>query len=130
VSGEQIDVAQRLWDAWERGDAAAMFELIHPEVVSTQFPEQVDVADYRGHEGVREVMEGWIGTWDDWQIELLDIREIGDKALLSLHQSGRGKTSGAAMDGDVWFVWTVRDGKVARWQMFSSEAEAVEAASG
>ena len=123
-------VARQLWAAWEQGDAAAMFELIHPEIVSTQFPEQVDVSDYHGHEGVGQVMEGWIGTWDDWKIELLDVREIGDSALLSLHQSGRGKTSGAAMDGDVWFVWGVRDGKVARWQMFSSEAEAVAAASG
>ena len=121
-------VARELWAAWERGDLPAMFALIHPEVVSTQFPEQVDVADYHGHEGVREVMEDWIGTWDDWKIELLDVREIGDNALLYLHQSGRGKGSGAAMAGDVWFVWGVRDGKVARWQMFSSQAEALAAA--
>ena len=123
-------VARQLWDAWERGDLPAMFELIDPEVVSRQFPEQVDVADYHGHDGVREVMEDWIGTWADWKIELLDVREFGDAALLSLHQSGRGKSSGVAMEAPVWFVWNVRDGKVTRWLMFSSEREALEAASG
>src|SRR5215213_11506212 len=91
--------ARELWDAWERGDFEAMFELIDPEIVSRQFPEQIDVRDYHGHAGVREVMEDWIGTWDDWKIELLELREVGDAAVLSLHQSGRGKGSGAAMEG-------------------------------
>ena len=130
MSDEAVAVARKLWDAWEQGDAAAMFELIDPEIVSTQFPEQVDVTDYHGHEGVSAVMADWIGTWDDWKIELLDLRAIGDVAFLSLHQSGRGKGSGVAMEGDVWFLWTVRGGKVARWQMFQSEDEALAAASG
>ena len=121
-------MARRLWDAWESGDVEAMFELIDPEIVSTQFPEQVDVADYHGHDGVRAVMEDWIGTWDDWKIQLLDVRAFGDAALLSLRQSGRGKGSGAAMEARVWFVWRMRDGKVTRWQMFSSEPEALAAA--
>ena len=123
-------MARELWAAWERGDVAAMFELVDPEIVSRQFPEQADVRDYHGHDGVREVMEDWIGTWEDWKIELLDVREVGDCALLSARQSGRGKSSGAAMDQPVWFVWLVRDGKVASWQMFSSEREALEAAAG
>ena len=123
-------VARKLWDAWERGDLPGMFELIDPEVVSRQFPEQVDVRDYHGHDGVREVMADWIGTWDDWKIELLDVREVGDAAVLALRQSGRGKGSGVAMDAPVWFVWPVRDGKVTRWMMFSSEREALDAAGG
>jgi ketosteroid isomerase-like protein len=120
--------ARELWDAWERGDFEAMFELIDPEIVSRQFPEQIDVRDYHGHAGVRDVMEDWIGTWDDWKIELLELREVGDAAVLSLHQSGRGKGSGAAMEGDVWFVWRVRAGRIVRWEMFQSEAEALGAA--
>jgi ketosteroid isomerase-like protein len=124
------EVSRELWDAWERQDLEDMFGLIHPEVVSRQFPEQIDVRDYHGHDGVREVMADWIGTWDDWKIELIDLREVGDCAVLHLHQSGRGKGSGAAMAQPVWFVWRVRDGKVAQWLMFSSEAEALAEASG
>jgi ketosteroid isomerase-like protein len=128
VSSEAV--ARQLWDAWERGDLPAMFELVHPEIVSRQFPEQIDVRDYHGHDGVREVMESWIGSWDDWKIELRDVRGIGDAALLSLFQSGRGKGSGVAIAQPVWFVWRVRDGKVAQWLMFSNEDEALAAAAG
>jgi ketosteroid isomerase-like protein len=128
VSSESIEVAERLWQAWESGDVTGMFELIDPEIVSTQFPEQVGVRDHRGHDGVREVMEDWIGTWDDYEIELRGMRGVGDALVLALHQRGRGKGSGAAMEGDVWFVWRVRAGKLVRWQMFSSEGEALAAA--
>jgi ketosteroid isomerase-like protein len=128
VSSENIEVAERLWQAWERGDVTGMFELIDPQIVSTQFPEQVDVSDYHGHDGVREVMEDWIGTWDDYEIELRGMREFGHAVVLALHQRGRGKGSGVAMEGDVWFVWRVRAGKMVRWQMFSSEDEALAAA--
>jgi ketosteroid isomerase-like protein len=128
VASEDIAVAQKLWDAWQRGDAVGMFEMIDPEIVATQFPEQVDVSDYHGHQGVRDVMTDWIGTWDDYEIELLDLSEVGESVVAKLHQRGRGKGSGVAMAGDVWFVWRVRAGKVARWQMFSSEGEALEAA--
>jgi ketosteroid isomerase-like protein len=128
VTSERIQVAQKLWDAWQLGDLAAMFEQLDPEIVSTQFPEQVDVSDYHGHEGVREVMTDWIGTWDDYEIDLLGLREVGDSVVASLHQRGRGKGSGVAMEGDVWFVWRMRGGRIVRWQMFSSESEALAAA--
>lgn len=44
------------------------------------------------------------------------------------HQVGRGKGSGVEVEGDVAFVFTVRQGKLVRWQMFTSRAEALEAA--
>jgi ketosteroid isomerase-like protein len=128
MTSERIAVAQKLWDAWQRGDIDGMFELIDPDIVSTQFPEQVDVRPYYGHDGVREVMVDWIGTWDDYEIKLLDLREVGESVVAKLHQRGRGKGSGVAMEGDVWFVWRMRGGRMVRWQMFSSEAEALEAA--
>jgi ketosteroid isomerase-like protein len=128
VSSEDVEIARQVWDAWQRGDVATVFKLIDPDVVSTQFPEQVDTRPYYGHDGVREVMIEWIGTWDDYEIELLDLRPVGEAVVASLHQRGRGKGSGAAMEGDVWFVWRLRGGRIVRWQMFSSEAEALAAA--
>jgi hypothetical protein len=32
------------------------------------------------------------------------------------------------MEGDVYFVYRLRAGKITRWQMFPSEQEALEAA--
>ena len=72
-------------------------------------------------------MTEWIGSWDDWSIEILGARELGDLVMATARQRGRGIGSGAPMDAEATFVFTVRGGLIARWQMFSSEAQALEA---
>jgi ketosteroid isomerase-like protein len=127
MAAGNLEVVQALFDAWFRGDEVAQSTLVHPEVVVTQFPEQVDARPYHGRAGMRDVVADWVGTWDDYSLEILAMREIGEHVLVSLHQAGRGKTSGARMEGDAWFVVTLHEGRVTRLQMFSSEDEALEA---
>ena len=69
-------------------------------------------------------MDEWVGSWEDWTIEPLDIAEEGELVFATAVQRGRGKGSGAPMESLVMFVFTVRDGLVMRWQMFHDEQEA------
>jgi ketosteroid isomerase-like protein len=124
---ENLELVQAVFDAYFRGDEPALFALVAEDAVTTQFPEQIDVRDYHGHEGLRQVMAEWVGSWDDWSIEILDAREVGEVVLATARQRGRGKGSGAPMDAEVIFAFTVRDGLIARWQMFSSEEQALSA---
>jgi len=122
-----MDVVQAALDAYFRGDTSAMLDRAAPDIIVTQFPDQPDVRDYRGHEGLLQVMAEWIGIWDDWSVEILRTREIGDRVLVGARQRGRGKGSGAPVEGEVAFVFTVRRDKIVRWQMFHSEQQALEA---
>jgi ketosteroid isomerase-like protein len=123
-----IEVVQQAYEAWFRGDEAGMMALVHPEIVVTQIPEQVDTRPYHGYDGLRAVMADWVGTWDDYSIEMLGTRQVGHGVVTALHQSGRGKGSGVAMNADTWFVWHLKEGKLIRWQMFSTEHQALAAA--
>ena len=127
MSGENVEVVQAAFDAYLRGDEPTMFRLVARDVVVTQFPDQVDVRDYHGHEGVAAVMADWIGTWEDWSIELLRARDLGEIVLVAARQRGRGRASGVPMEEEVAFAFSVRDGQIARWQMFRSEQQALEA---
>lgn len=127
MSQENLEIVQAVFDAYFRGDEPALLALAAPDIVITQFPEQVDSGEYLGHEGFRRVMADWIGSWDDWSIEILGAREVGDLVLANARQRGRGKGSGAPMEAEATFVFTVRKGLIARWQMFSSEKQALQA---
>jgi ketosteroid isomerase-like protein len=127
MSQDNVELVQAAFDAYFRGDEPALLKLVAMDVVITQFPEQVDVHEYHGHEGFRQVMIDWTGSWDDWSIEILGAREVGDLVLATARQQGRGRASGAPMDAEATFVFTVREGLIARWQMFSSEEQAIEA---
>jgi ketosteroid isomerase-like protein len=126
MTQENLELVQAAFDAYFRGDEPALLELVAADIVITQFPEQVDVRDFHGHDGFRQVMAEWIGSWDDWSIEILGARELGDLVLATARQRGRGIGSGAPMDAEATFVLTVREGLIARWQMFSSEQQALE----
>ena len=128
MAQENVKRVRAAFDAYARGDEPAMVELVATDVVITQFPDQVDVHDYHGHAGLHQVMTEWIGMWDDWSIDILHAREVGELVIVSAHQRGRGRTSGAPIEADVTFVFTLRTGKITRWQMFQSERQALEAA--
>jgi ketosteroid isomerase-like protein len=128
MPGENLKVVQAAFEAYFRGDEPAMLERMDSDIIVTQFPEQPDVRPYHGHEGMDQAIAEWTDTWDDYSIEVIDMREVGGHVLVSLHQRGRGKGSGIDVQGQTYFVLTVRSGKVVRWQMFSSEEQAMEAA--
>jgi len=127
VSPQNVAVVRSAFDAYLRGDEPAMLELTSPDIAVTQFPDQLDARDFHGHDGVRQAMAAWIGTWDEWTIELIGAREIDGRVLATAVQRGRGKASGAPIESEVVFVFTVRDGVIVRWQMFRTEPEALKA---
>ena len=127
MSRENVDLIQRVWEAWERRDEAAMRTLMDPDIVVVQLPDQPDVSTYRGPEGALRAVAEWIGAWDNYAVERRDIREVGDAVVVSARQRGRGRASGVQMEADVYFVFSVAGEKITRWQMFSSEREALEA---
>ena len=71
-------------------------------------------------------MAEWVGTWDDWTIELLRVTQFGERVLAIARQRGRGKASGVPIESEVAFLFTIRGGAIARWQMFRTEHEALK----
>jgi ketosteroid isomerase-like protein len=122
-----LEIVQAAFDAYFRGDEQALLALASPSIVISQFPEQVDAGQYHGHDGFRQVMADWTGSWDGWSIEILSAREVGDRVLATALQRGRGIGSGAPMEAQAIFVFTVREGLISRWEMFSSEEQALTA---
>lgn len=127
AGGGRGEVVQAAFEAYVRGDEAGMLERLDPEIVLTQFPEQPDTRPYHGPDGVLEAIADWTGTWDDYSIELVELREFGDHVVASLDQRGRGRGSGIEVEGRSYFVCTVRGGRIVRWRMFSSEEQALAA---
>jgi ketosteroid isomerase-like protein len=48
--------------------------------------------------------------------------------VVKARQHGRGKQSGIEIDMDFAFLFVVRGGRLAEWQIFVSEEQALEAA--
>jgi ketosteroid isomerase-like protein len=91
VSREDVEVVRAIHERWRRGDSAR--ELFDPEIEwSTPHPVASAI---RGREELLAFLRRYAGTWQDYRIELEEIRNVGEHRVLVLSsRSGRGKGSG------------------------------------
>ena len=82
---------------------------------------------YEGLEGAREFMRAWLDAWEDWELELEELRDAGDKVVAILRQRGVAKSTGLEVDMHMAQVFTLRDGKQARMEMYATPEEGLAA---
>ncbi len=106
-----------------------MSEVYGPEMEwgwSDEFPDlgppQVDPAERS------ERMMRWLGSWQDWCIEAQDYIAQGDLVVVLCRYTGRGRGSGVALDELGAHVWTLREGRATRLEIFSSRERAMREA--
>jgi ketosteroid isomerase-like protein len=83
---------------------------------------------YEGAEEAQAFIEEWAGAWDDWELEVDALHDAGEKVVALLRQHGRSKATGMPVDMSLAQVWTLRDSKQTRMDMYSDQSEALEAA--
>jgi len=116
VSSANLDLVRSIFAAWEQGDYSTA-EWAHPEVeyVIAGGPSP---GSWTGLAGMAEGFRDWLSAWEDFRGEAEEYRELdGERVLVLLRFSGRGKTSGlelGQMRAKGANVIHVRDGKVTR----------------
>ena len=70
----------------------------------------------------------WADAWDDWEMEVEDYVDVGERVVVIVNQRGRSKATGIPVDMRFAQVWSFRDGQAIRMQMYSSVDDALEAA--
>ncbi len=82
---------------------------------------------YAGADGARTFLREWSDAWEDWELEVEALHDAGDRVVALMHQRGRSKAAGMPVEMSFAQVWTLRDGKEARMDMYSDSGEALEA---
>jgi len=127
---ENTRLAQSAYEAFGRGDVPALAELMADDIewVDPGDPDENPLAGtYRGKE---EVL-GWFGKLaeqvDFSAFEPRDFIAQDDKVVSLVHAEATVRSTGRSMVQDEAHVWTFRDGKVARFQIYLDTAAAAAA---
>jgi ketosteroid isomerase-like protein len=97
------------------------FELSPPAV----YPEGEQL--FKGREGLERWIASTAEVWDEWRFEPERFVEADDQVLALVRLMARGSASGVRLDRDTAHVWTVRDGRVTRCDVYLDRSEALEA---
>jgi ketosteroid isomerase-like protein len=128
MASANVALAQRIGEAWERGDYTSA-DWAHPEIefVIVDGPTP---GEWAGPAGMAEGWRAFLGAWEDFRGEPGgEVRELDGGRVLVLHSfSGRGKSSGLDVGQTpirAATVFHVREGKVTRLLVYFDREHAL-----
>ena len=130
MSQKNVEIVRRVAEAFNRSDVAAMVEEHDPDVewhpaMQTSLGGEATV--YRGHEGLREMMRDFYEVFAEIHVDVSEIRDIGDRAVLIGRLRVRGKESGVETESPAAYVVDLANSKVIRVRTYLDPEEALEA---
>src|SRR5690348_652555 len=115
MSQENVELVRAGFEAAVAGDAAAFEGYLTPDLEIVQPPEVPDAKTYRGPTAMRDAMDDWPSEWEDFRMELLEVIDVSDDTLVGVtRHRGRGGHSQIELDFQVFYVFRLRDAKLAR----------------
>ncbi len=103
--------------------------IFHPDFVwdMSTFRGWPERQTYAGIEGAREFMAEWLDAWEDWELDVEELLDAGERVVAIVRQRGRSKATGVSVEMHFAQVWAFREGKQVRMEMYADPAEALEA---
>jgi ketosteroid isomerase-like protein len=129
MSQENVEVVATSWDLWLRRDFDGWLDMIDPDV-------EWDISAYplpdwpdrgKGRQEWFRHLSAYLEAWIDHTQEVQELIDAGDDVVVVVRETARMRDSGATLDRNVNFVFTVPDGRVVRFRVFLTRDEALEA---
>ena len=130
MSQENVDVVLDQFSAVnERDFPRAMTFYAEDVVLVVQSHAFLSDGTFEGREAVGEWFGDWFRAFErDYRFDIDEARDLGEVVLLVATHRGRGRSSGVEVEGQTGYLYTVRDGKIVRAELFAGREEAISAA--
>ena len=131
MSQENVEAFERGVEAFDNGDVEALIEVADPDVEFYDvFGRMLGGEErmYRGHQGVRDLINDLLGAFAETHSEYAEIRDLGDRTIAIGRLRAVGKESGAEIESPIWTIAQWQNGKATRIRTYLDPEEALEAA--
>jgi ketosteroid isomerase-like protein len=99
-----------------------------PEIVVTASDRFPEVGEWRGYEGMLEYIEQQTEAFSQLHVPPLEFLQEGESVIVVLRLQGEARHTGIEIDLHAAHLWTMRDGRALRLNLYESKSAALEAA--
>jgi ketosteroid isomerase-like protein len=112
-----IEVADRLYERWNADGLSVLTDSVDPSIELIPDPLRPDESALRGVEGWEQWVARWDACYEDVHVNVDALLPMDPEHVLAL-VSFTAKPTGAAnpLSWAAAHLWTVRDGRIARWE--------------
>jgi ketosteroid isomerase-like protein len=129
MSQENIEKLREGYEAFNRGGppAALASPYLDPEIEVIESEAIPDSDTYQGKLGLKELLESLADTFEGLRFDPEEFVDVGDRVLVLVRMTGRGKGSGIEIDELISHLWTDGGGRAIRLQAFNDWQQALTA---
>jgi hypothetical protein len=122
-------VIGRSYGAFNRNDLDVLPPLYHPECVWdwSHFEGWPDVPVAQGPEALRQNWLAFRDAWGDFRVDASELRDLGDRQMITCHMRATGSGSGAGITTTWWQTGYSLDGLIARVENYTDRERALDA---
>jgi ketosteroid isomerase-like protein len=129
MSQEDVKLVQAVFAAFARRDFDAVAPIVDPEIeVRPAIAGGPEGIVYRGLEGFRDFWAEVDAAWEDFGIEPSEFRDLDGVVLVLGQAHARGRGSGISLESPAGWLAVLREGRIVRFQSFTSREAALQAA--
>ncbi len=134
MSQENVEMIRAGYDKHGMGfslskwNPGAVLELFDPSIEWVE-PDVQDLpwqGTHRGPQAISEKVFATISAFEELELEPKDFFDLGEYVLAVSQGHLRAKATGKEWNGPFAHVWTVRNGKIVRWQGFADARRVAE----
>jgi ketosteroid isomerase-like protein len=116
-----VEKIQELYQAFAKRDARTVLMLMSEEVEIVQSRELPWGGEYRGHEGARDFL-GKLTEHLDTRLEIERFIDAGEHVVAIGRTVGQTRAAKLEFDVPVAHVWTLREGRITRFEPYIDNA--------
>ena len=128
MSLENLELAQELFKQWNAGrDPVWFIENSQPDVEIFSRYAEMEGRPFVGAAGVHRWINEIVESFEQYDADADDLRDLGDRVLALGSVRFRGKGSGIEIEQPMGWVFEFQNDKFSRMLFFDTHAAAVEA---
>ena len=127
MSQQDIEMLRGGYAAFNRGDRTAMLSRAAPDIELIPADRVTHPGTYRGVAEISRFFQDLFEPFEEISIEPERFVQRGDRIAALLRVRLRPKGSAAVIENRIGHVWTVRDGRATRFEIFPEREKAFQA---
>ncbi len=120
-------VVRRFYAAWARDELPGPPELMDAKIQYVNPPGATEPGTRDGLDAFGVAVSKVSEAWESWRMEPDGMEAAGDHVAVAVHYQARGRASGIEVEGRESALWTLREGRVVRYEWFHGPRDAFEA---
>ena len=133
MSEDNVSVVRGMYEAFGKGDIAGVIAALDPQIEWLE-AENFIYADGNPYIDPQAVLEGVfmriVAEWEGFTVTAKEILDAGEMVVGHGYYSGTFKKNGGSVRAQFAHLFTLREGKVVKFQQYTDTAQFLQAVSG